>query len=318
MKKTLLQIANTIVANQSNTTIDGLVNGKMGISLFLYEYSRISGYDVYGGMAKDIADDVYRRIQKYLAPGTINVLGEIGIATVRMIASGHIDNEDDNSTLRKIDNIIYRFPAAFSKGGGLVGDLHIYPSGFYVLQRMTCFDDNFDSGLCRTMVEETNKFLHKYIASKDATLDTGICNSILYTFCKLGQPLHEAGIDVGETVGHAAKIIMRNLENNEYTDKDVFIIRNIIDKCKAFMPECHEELQSWIDKHSKPFSMDTYYKNSWEMYLYDIDPLKYISLTDLSYYVGEKAKDMFYDMHTANSMLSGLGMSIIKHIEETD
>ena len=46
MNELLRKIANTVIANLDNTTEIGLFKGRMGLTIFLYEYARYSGNSV--------------------------------------------------------------------------------------------------------------------------------------------------------------------------------------------------------------------------------------------------------------------------------
>ena len=55
----LHRIANTIVANLENTESNGLVNGKMGLCLFLYKYAKFSNKPDYKDVADQLLQDIY-------------------------------------------------------------------------------------------------------------------------------------------------------------------------------------------------------------------------------------------------------------------
>lgn len=62
-EKYISRIANILSINLQRVKRTGIVEGSLGIAMFLYEYSRISGYDSYSRMADEIVE---YSIEKYL------------------------------------------------------------------------------------------------------------------------------------------------------------------------------------------------------------------------------------------------------------
>jgi len=55
----LQRIANVLLLNASFTDNLGLLNGKMGIAIFFYQYARYTGNKVYEDYAGELIDEIY-------------------------------------------------------------------------------------------------------------------------------------------------------------------------------------------------------------------------------------------------------------------
>ena len=60
--KTLMQIANGLSANVKRLTGPGLLEGQMGVAVFLYHYARYSGKTVYSQMADHLLVEIVESI----------------------------------------------------------------------------------------------------------------------------------------------------------------------------------------------------------------------------------------------------------------
>lgn len=104
----LLRVANTILCNFSMTYNMSLVDGKMGVCIFLYEYARYTGVKEY----EDIADGLLDSILESLHIGDsedkiINIAG-IGIGIIYLLSNGFIEDTDDNDALKEVDDLMLK------------------------------------------------------------------------------------------------------------------------------------------------------------------------------------------------------------------
>lgn len=102
----LLRVANTILCNYSMVYNTGLLNGKMGVCLFFYEYARYTGIMEY----EEIADGILDSILETLHIGNredeiVNIVG-IGIGLIYLLNHGFLEDTNDNDALKDVDEII--------------------------------------------------------------------------------------------------------------------------------------------------------------------------------------------------------------------
>lgn len=105
--KLLLKIANTIVANIGNTTDIGLMNGKTGVCLFLYEYSRYSGIEYYEDVANGLLDDVFKGLNPRLSQNMVDGTAGIGWGILYMLEE-HFLECDEKQLMKDFDNVLFK------------------------------------------------------------------------------------------------------------------------------------------------------------------------------------------------------------------
>lgn len=106
MKKLLQKIANALVINIQNVSGIGLLNGKMGITIFFYHYARFSSEPIYSNLADDMLDEIFQDIESNKVPISKSELGEIGIGIDHLIKNNFVEGDPDK-VLHDIDNKIF-------------------------------------------------------------------------------------------------------------------------------------------------------------------------------------------------------------------
>lgn len=102
---TLLQtIANTLLANLGNTPLPGLVQGKMALSLFFYQYSRLTGIKAYENVANELVDEITGGITSEVNASLASGLSGIGIGIIQLIKSSFLEDTDDADALADIEH----------------------------------------------------------------------------------------------------------------------------------------------------------------------------------------------------------------------
>ena len=102
MEKTLLKIANTLILNTGTVLKSGLLEGKMGIALYLFYYSQLNGNKSY----HDFAVELLNEISNELSKDTISVTFLYGLTGVAWCINHLIENkfiEADEDILEDID-----------------------------------------------------------------------------------------------------------------------------------------------------------------------------------------------------------------------
>ena len=137
----LQRIANVLLLNASFIDNPGLLNGKMGIAIFFYNYSRYSENKIYEDYAGELVDEIYEEINTSTPVNFENGLTGIGWGIEYLVKNGFVQ-ADTNEALEEIDCAIYRHrinsPVLINTGDDLFG------YGFYHIARILGheIDDN--------------------------------------------------------------------------------------------------------------------------------------------------------------------------------
>lgn len=103
---TLHRIANTILCNYSMTTTPNLVNGRMGVCLFLYEYARLTGIKEYEDIADEMIDLIFKVLRKGQNEDNISSLSGIGIGIIYLITHQFLEDTDEHDSLEEVDKYL--------------------------------------------------------------------------------------------------------------------------------------------------------------------------------------------------------------------
>ncbi len=103
---TLQLIANTILCNYSMTTTPNLVNGRMGVCLFLYEYARLTGIKECEDIADDMIDLIFKVLRKGQNEDNISSLSGIGIGIIYLITHQFLEDTDEHDSLEEVDKYL--------------------------------------------------------------------------------------------------------------------------------------------------------------------------------------------------------------------
>lgn len=98
----LKEIAHHVILNVNQTSGIGLLNGKMGIALFMFHYGRYTGNDVYTQLAEKILDDVIENINANTPLAFHEGLMGIGWAVEYLHQRNFVDG-DTNDILEAVD-----------------------------------------------------------------------------------------------------------------------------------------------------------------------------------------------------------------------
>lgn len=138
----LQRIANVLLLNASFTDNIGLLNGKMGIAIFFYQYGRYSNNKVYTDYAGELIDEFYEEISTNTSVDFANGLTGIGWGIEYLVENKFIDADTDE-VLAEIDNAIYKSmlnsPLLLDNGNDLFG------YGLYCISRLRGHENDNDN-----------------------------------------------------------------------------------------------------------------------------------------------------------------------------
>ncbi|NLI35780.1 MAG: hypothetical protein GX416_04585 [Bacteroidales bacterium] len=158
----LLRISRYLMLQGSFTNNLGLLNGKMGFSLFFFHYSRFREISLYEDFAEELITEIYREITQNVIYNFRDGLCGIAWGIEYLIRNKFVEAEEDD-ILKELDNKILeydiRYMKDFSLETGLVG------IGHYAISR--CIGATKGSfPLPKTYL---NELVHSLITTNDET-----------------------------------------------------------------------------------------------------------------------------------------------------
>lgn len=289
----LRQIANTIYINYQHIEQPGLLNGNMGIVLFLYHYSRFTNSNQYEVVAEELIDSVYERMNKKTVPSFADGLGGIGWGFEYLKKHGFLTMEED--VLEEIDAVVYnRTMEEMVKE--MDDDIPLYTEGIYYLMRSSGLKDR---NKIYTNLYELMKRM------QDKILPVTYLNSILYTISGLQkQQVHSAKeVDLLRLV---MVHVNKSIEAKGYSDADLYILKVFLRKISGVITHEKEvaSLLSVMEKENKDvFNEDVYF--NWQNMLYFGGMGKTPVISDI-YRISESVFNRIADINAKNLSLSGL------------
>jgi len=150
MEIELLKIANTIIINNGKVNSMGLLNGKMGLALFLYYYARYID-PRYKAYADQLIEEIQEKIQKERHSGYADGLAGVGVGIEHLIQQGFIEG-DANEILEEFDehihNIVTRYPGQIDMINGITG------YGKYYIARLNDSNNHKNNNPCANRIRE--------------------------------------------------------------------------------------------------------------------------------------------------------------------
>jgi lantibiotic modifying enzyme len=166
-KDLLQQIANTLLINIQYVKQYGLSQGKLGIAVFFYYYSRYTGNERYSDFSDEYLEFILKKLNKDFSENFADGLGGIGWIIDRLIKEGFLEADDD--ILEEVDESwgkmgVFDFVKEM--------DLHLsmFSKGLYFLQR-----DN--QNVIREIISQIDDFLKTIPETRTTLL---YLNSMIY------------------------------------------------------------------------------------------------------------------------------------------
>jgi hypothetical protein len=189
----LRRIANLLLLNASFIDNPGLLNGKMGIAIFFYHYSRYTNNKIYEDYAGELIDEIYEEINTTTPVNFENGLTGIGWGIEYLVKNKFVQADTDEA-LSEIDTTVYRNslyrPFLIESGNDLFG------YGLYYITRLREHgdDDNNLNTLFKKqhliyLTDDCERILiqKKYLDFKIESLSTDTINSFLWFLLEMHQ-----------------------------------------------------------------------------------------------------------------------------------
>jgi len=119
---TLMQIANVLSVNVQKLPSPGLLEGKMGVAIFLYHYARYSGRKAYAKLADNLMSEIIESMSGHQISFASGLSG-IGWGIKHLLKENFI--EGDENILEELDDCIVRYIKAHTDEDMLDGCVYL-------------------------------------------------------------------------------------------------------------------------------------------------------------------------------------------------
>lgn len=145
MKERIIKISNILVMMENQISNIGLTKGKMGIALFLYYSSKVTGYKFYQDLADKCIDEVLEKIKSETNLSFPNGMAGIAFTINHLIKDKFIDADADD-ILINVDKKIY---SEYKKRSlnDFAEDFSLFTYGLYLLERTNYEDPKSQMGV---------------------------------------------------------------------------------------------------------------------------------------------------------------------------
>lgn len=183
------QAADYLIDNIAHIKTPGLVNGKMGAAIFLFEYARISKNHQYADYANMLMDDIYELVISRIPISFENGLTGIGWGIAYLAKNGFIEADPD-IILAEMDKHLF---IAVLKSRTLIKNNELYGMGFYCLERLKATAPNLFKTNQKQLLGYIKDDCERLLTTdcsfifKTQNLNVSQLNSILYFYIQLQE-----------------------------------------------------------------------------------------------------------------------------------
>ena len=134
MKERIVKISNILIMMDNQISNIGLTKGKMGIALFLYYSSKVTGYKFYQDLADNCIDEVLENIKSETNLSITNGMAGVAFTINHLIKDKFIDADADDMLIN-VDKKIY---LEYQKRtlNDFAEDFSLFTYGLYLLERI--------------------------------------------------------------------------------------------------------------------------------------------------------------------------------------
>jgi len=301
----LQQIANTILLNVGKVHTIGLLDGKMGISLFLYHYAQINENKVYRDFADELLDEVFNGI----SVNTVSVnfsRGLTGIAWgIRYLTEKKfVDTDTDvlidvDAFLRNID------PSSILSD--IVNECPFFSKGIYFIEKN-------DSELLKNMINLLNNSLGK----NTTILPLNYYNSILYVILQGNLNLNM----FADLLNTMYASMFNSINYGHFFFLDVLNLKILLEQLKQ-KQDASFEYERWIsllksinsDQVKGIFNTGIYNLIYNKIENDDSLILNKLETIDIVSHINTMIKDVYRNLNLYNG-LAGVGLTLCNYLQK--
>ncbi|TQM51506.1 hypothetical protein BDE36_3284 [Arcticibacter tournemirensis] len=299
MKKELRKIANTLLLYSYHIEDAGLLNGKMAIILYLYQYGRYANCKYYSEFADDLLDKVLDSI-KHISPDFENGITGVGWGINYLIKNKYVEG-DPNDILLDVDKRIFS-QWSCNPITSMLGQ------GIYLLQRL---EDNKSNSDFEKYINQLLDFCNRGISEYKGQTSLYHINSVLFFLIQIDS-LENYQEKAAQTKKLLPAVLKKTFEDKLYDKVDLYIFGRLLSKLTPLQRKKWKDIVSFNSKDGvKDFDIEEIIKLSYLEGLYiGVNTMKPISLTLVSNFVKQKQMSLEKRDFLFSKGLAGLGNAI--------
>ncbi len=315
MDQSMQKIANTVVANLANTSEVGLFKGKMGLTLFMYEYAKKKSINnAYEATADMLIDDIYKQIKPNIATNLIDGSAGIGFGLSYLLKNGLIDGEPNN-VLEDIDKRLLENPKNVLLTE-MTLPIPVFSSGFYFLARSSFCNEEQKSRWINLLSDAAIYFVLSIVKKQHFEPRLSLLNSMLFIFNQISKECNaEENSNIVQLIHNLTMLIISAIKKGLFAKIDILLLKEITHTLPKML---YEEYDSYLTSLLSSIDVSTIEVEElnnelWWYFIYEIEVLPSYSKEILKKHIEQKLLDYSYDIDIINSQFSILGLSLIKY-----
>jgi hypothetical protein len=310
----LQTIANLLYINQHKIKNVGLLNGKMGIAIFLYHYARYKKQNTYEELADDfigeILDNKMNNVRHPNFPGGISGL----IWGINYLNVNKFIEMEDNSILEDLENFLL---ANISVKTPVISPevINLFGTGMYYAEKYKdislCAKD---IGIIETIIRECQRIMDK-CESNATILDIKFFNSILYFLIEISRHNNIKKGPIIRLSFLTSNILSKLYDNSSYNEEDVYILQKNVKQIQLLDSKRKkwEQVQSKLCCESLS-GLSCFDWQNFVYFMYDNIQINNHLLNKVESFV-EKEIDKSYPLDfTLSGKLLNIGLGLIKNV----
>ncbi|NDV65747.1 hypothetical protein [Bacteroides sp. 224] len=302
MKRDLQRIANTVLLYSYHTDNKGLLDGKMGIALFLYSYARYSNGKYYSDFADDLLDEILASAARIPTTFEDGLTG-IGWAVNYLIKNKLVEG-DPNEVLNDVDKRVFSHLRCDPS-------ISIFGHAIYLTERIR---DNANNPVFEQYITQCLDFCHKGLNGYKGTISLNNINSILFFLIET---------DKMKQFNHLIKsirviipdVLKRISEQKWYDSADVFIFNRIVNSIPLKQRNKWKSISQFtFAEVSRTDDMEYFIRTSWLEELYFGENSFKKQLTEnTGTFVNDKQINLCHNDFFFSKGLAGLGFALLSN-----
>ncbi len=303
MTELLLKIANTLVINLQNVNGIGLLNGKMGITVFFYHYSRFASRPAYESLADEMLDELFQIIESNKFPIPVTELSELGIGISHLIKNRFAEGDPDD-VLHDIDEKLLKKDPS----GAL--PVTLAKLSLYLLARLEDKTSSKDfSNAITQMLNALDGLYHENETGQAVPL--ALSNSLLFFLDRLAKTVTK-NEPVEIVLDKVVASLIKSVDMEQSAREDLITFAKLRHQGTPRFDEANKMAPA-IPKTTYAADIDDQVKFLWQNLLYfGCERLK-IKKQAVSGYIHRKLCDLAAADLPLKNGLAGVGLSIIKN-----
>lgn len=188
MKERIIKISNILVMMENQISNIGLTKGKMGIALFLYYSSKVTGYKLYQDLADKCIDEVLEKIKSETNLSFTNGMAGVAFTINYLIKDKFIDADADD-ILINVDKKIYLEYQKRSLND-FAEDFSLFTYGLYLLERTNFEEPESKMGISIEQATDLALKICEEVYNSNFSLNSRTItytNSVLHFLIKLSN-----------------------------------------------------------------------------------------------------------------------------------